>query len=312
VTVDGVVVAAGGTVNKAYGTSSVAVIATPASNKASARVTGTTGLHSGANTVTVIVTAENGVEAAYTFAVSVGYSSDSSLSSIRVNGVAVLANGSVDVEAGTSSVTVVAIANDVDATVEVTGNTDLEAGSNPVNVKVTAANGSYTNYGFTVNVLSLSDNTNLALLTVNGQDALANSTINVGNTTTEAVVIFETESAAATAQVISSTTLDVGSNTIQVRVTAENGSTRVYEVFVVRAAPLSSNTNIGSITVNGDACLNSCLFEVAYGVTSVDVIATAEDVAASVEVVGNTDLATGDNTVTVIVAAANGDTASYT
>jgi hypothetical protein len=312
ITVDDVVVEANGTVAKDHGTSAVTVVATPSSNKASARVTGATGLNSGSNTVTIIVTAENGVEASYTFTVSVAYSSDSSLASITANGASVEVDGSIDVEPGTTSVTVVALATDVDATVEVTGNSALTVGPNPVTVKVTAANGSFTEYGFTVNVLALSNDKDLASLTINGQDALANSTINVANAVTEAAVEFETSSAAASAEVISSTALNVGSNTIQVRVTAENGDTKVYEVTVVRAEALSGNTNIGSITVDGSACVGSCIFEVAYGTPSVEVIATAEDVAATTEVVGNTGLTSGDNTVTVVVTAANGDTESYT
>ena len=312
ITVDGEVVEVNGTVNKDYGTESVEVVATPTSGKASARVTGATGLNPGSNTVNVIVTAENGVEAGYSFTVSVAYSSDSSLASITANGASVDVDGSIDVEPGTSSVTVVALATDVSATVEVTGNTVLTTGPNTVNVKVIAGNGTFTNYSFTVNVLALSANKDLSSLTINGQDALASSTINVDNSITEAVVAFETASAAASALVISSTTLDVGNNTIQVRVTAENGDTQVYSVTVVRAEPLSGNTNIGSITVNGDACMNSCIFEVAYGVTSVEVVAIAEDEGATTEVLDTTGLTSGDNTVTVIVTAANGDTASYT
>ena len=312
ITVDGEVVEVNGTVNRDYGTQSVEVVATPTSGKASARVTGATGLNPGSNTVNVIVTAENGVEAGYSFTVSVAYSSDSSLASITANGASVDVDGSIDVEPGTSSVTVVALATDVSATVEVTGNTVLTTGPNTVNVKVIAGNGTFTNYSFTVNVLALSDNKDLSSLTINGQDALASSTINVDNSITEAVVAFETASAAASALVISSTTLDVGNNTIQVRVTAENGETKVYSVTVVRAAPLSGNTNIGSITVNGDACMDSCIFEVAYGVTSVEVVAIAEDEGATTDVLDTTGLTSGDNTVTVIVTAANGDTASYT
>ncbi|MEI7419985.1 MAG: hypothetical protein WCK24_03900, partial [Actinomycetes bacterium] len=311
ITVDGSPVV-DGLVSKAHGTTSVDVVATPTSDKASARVTGSTGLHSGSNIVTVIVTAENGTEASQTFTVEVGYSSDSSLASILANGYDVSDNGSVDFETGTTSITVVAIANDVDATVEVTGNTGLGIGANLVTVKIIAADGSFTNYSFTANILVRANNADLSALKINGQDALANSTITVLNSVSEAVVVAATVSPSATYRITSGTSLDVGSNQLQIVVTAEDGTERTYDVTVIRSEPLSANANLDSITVNAEEHLGvGFVVEVAYGTSSVDVSALTEDAAATYEVVGNTSLKTGDNIVRVIITAENGDSASY-
>ncbi|NBR65594.1 MAG: hypothetical protein EBT65_06625, partial [Actinobacteria bacterium] len=261
--------------------------------------------------VSVVVTAESGAPETYTFTVEVAKSSDSSLSSITVNGASVEADGSINLEPGTTSITVVALANDVDAFVEVSGDTSLRPGQNLVSIRVTAANSTHSDYSFTANVLEPANNADLALLEINGQDALANSTIYVTNNVTDAVVVAVTDSAAASYRVTSSTSLNVGENTISILVKAEDGTEKSYEVTVVRAEPLSGNSNLGSIKVNGEDCAESCIFDVVSGTTSVDVLATAEDLGASVEVFGNTGLKTGDNTVTVVVTAANSEKTSY-
>ena len=311
ITVDSVTVAAGGTVNKAFGTGSVTVIATPTDANADAVVSGDTDLHSGTNTVTIAVTAQNGDVATYTITVQVAASSDTTLASILANGSPVTVNGSIEVSGGTTSVLVVASANDPDATTSVTGAGSLTSGSNVITVTVTAADGSTANYTFTVVVQSLSANADLASFTINGINVLGQATLEVDNTVTDALVIAQPDSANATYTVTTATTLAVGANTITVRVTAENGTTADYSVVVTRAAPLSSNTNITSISIGGTAVAVGGTYQAANGTTEVTVDVVTEDQAATFAVVGNTNLAVGNNTVTIVVTAANGDSESF-
>ena len=215
--------------------------------------------------------------------------------------------------AGTSSVDVSAIPNNADATVSVTGNTGLSAGANTVTIRVTAADLSTQNYTITVNVLTLSEVTTLSVLTVNGQDALASSTVNVGNEVTEAFVVAQTTSSAASYAVTSSTSLpEPGTYTITVLVTAENTNfTQSYNVTVIRAAGPSDNADLDTIKVNDQIVEVGSSFDVAYGTASVEVVATAVDAGATVLVTGNTGLKTGANEVTIFITAANSSVVSY-
>ena len=314
ITVDTAPVVAGGTVNKPNGTTSVAVVATATSNVSTAVVTGDKNLVTGANVVTVTVTAEDGTSAAYTFTVLVAKSSVKTLASITANGETVVAGGSINLSAGTTSVNVVAIATNGEATVSVSGDTVLNAGANTVTITVTAGDQTTKDYTFTANVLSLSVDTSLAVFTINGQNALTNSTINVDTEVTEAFVIAQTTSSAATYQVTSSTELTTpGSYTITLVVTAENTAiTQTYNVTVIRAAALSNNANLGTIKIGETDITVGSNYDVAFGTTSVDVVATAEDEGATTSVSGSTGLKTGTNVVTVFVTAANSRVASYT
>ena len=264
--------------------------------------------------MTISVTAESGAVANFTVTVNVAKSSDKTLASITANGETVAAGGTVNLASGTTSINVVALATSPDATVAVSGNTGLVAGANTVTVTVTAGDLTTQAFSFTANVLTLSEDTSLSVFTINGQDALTNSTINVGNEVTEAFVVAQTTSSAATFVSLNSPVLfTTGPYVMQFRVTAENTAfTRLIEITVIRAEALSDNANLGTITVNGTATTAGSTVNVASGTTSVTVVATAEDAGASTTVEGATDLKTGNNTVTVFVTAANSRVVSYT
>jgi len=313
ITVDTAPVGVGRTVNKPNGTTSVAVVATATSNVSTAVVTGDKNLVTGANVVTVTVTAEDGTSAAYTFTVLVAKSSVKTLASITANGETVVDGGSINLSAGTTSVNVVAIATSGEATVSVSGDTALKAGANTVTVTVTAGDLTTKDYTFTANVLSLSVDTSLAVFTINGQNALTNSTINVATEVTEALVVAQTTSSAATYQVTSGTELATpGTYTITLVVTAENTAfTQTYNVTVIRAVALSNNANLGSIKIGQTDVFVESNYDVPFGTTSVDVVATAEDEGATTSVSGTTGLKSGTNVVTVFVTAANSRVVTY-
>ena len=120
--------------------------------------------------------------------------------------------------------------------------------------------------------------------------------------------------------------LAVGSNTITVEVTAEDGNTsRTYTVVVTRAPtvtdPVSTDATLSSLTLSGidigtfDAATTSYIGRVANNVTETTVTPTANHSEASyvIKVGGVVDdgvisLAVGSNTITVEVTAEDGNT----
>ena len=256
------------------------------------------------------MTAEDGIAtASYTRSVRVlVLSSDATLKSLTVNGSA-YTSGSVEVPFGTRSVVVVAVTNDVAATFAVVGNGGLKTGDNTVTVRVSAANGVSADYVVAVKVLK-STNADLAVLSVNNQDALASSTITVPARTNLALVKAVTADADASVAV-SGTALVVGqSNIVSVVVTAANGtSTRTYSVTVLVTA-LSADSTLKSLKVN-DVAYTGTQLELPIGSKSLAVVAVATDAGASVAISGNTALVAGLNNVVVKVTAANGTFTDY-
>ena len=312
-TINGQDVATEGTVvDLAAGRTAVSASAKPADSKATIAISGTTGLVAGLNTVKFTVTAEDGVTTTeYTRSVRVlVLSSDATAKSITVNS-NVYTSGNVEVPFGTRSVDVSAVTNEPAATYAVLGNGALKTGDNTVTVRVTAVNGSTRDYPVAVKVLK-STNTTLAVLSVNGQNALDGATITVPARTTVASVKAVTADVEASA-VVSGTTLVAGvNNTVTVVVTAANGTTtRTVNVTVV-VTPLSSDSTLKSLKANNDTYTTGSTVELPIGSKSIAVVAVANDAGASVEVTGNTNLVAGLNNVRVRVTAANGTFTDYT
>ncbi|MEI8231827.1 MAG: hypothetical protein WCG32_04615, partial [Actinomycetes bacterium] len=311
-TVDDVVVVDGGHVSKVYGTSSVSVVATASDVNASVAVTGVSGLVTGANTVTVTVTAEDGSSTPYTVVIDVAASSNTDVSLISVDGAVVVVGGSVSKAYGVSSVVVSAVPSDVDAAVSVLGASGLHAGSNAVTVRVTAADGvAFQDYVVYVAVTAASSDVGLALFTVNGVNVLDGSQVDVGSDVSSVTVVAAASSDFASFQVSGGSGLTVGDNFVSVRVTAQDGSFLDYSAKVVKARPLSTDKSLASITVNGSPVLVDGVVDVVYGTSSVVVVATASDVNASTQVFDSTGLLTGLNSVSVVVTAEDQSFRSY-
>ena len=275
-------------------------------------VSGKTGLVEGVNVVSVLVTAEDGSSSTYTAYVKVlSLSSDNSLKTLQVNGSAYTVGQTVDVAYGTSSVSVNAEARDVTATVAVSS-TALKTGLNTVTVKVTAANGAVATYAITVRVAK-SSNKDVTSITVNGQNAIwsyiPERSVVLPVRTAVAAVKIVTADPEATA-VVSNTALVSGPNTVNVTITAADGSVRQFPIYVT-VTPLSSNTDLSAFQVDGSAVSNGATVNVANRTVSVPVVALAADSDATVAVSGNSSLKTGNNIVSVVVTAANGTKKTY-
>jgi hypothetical protein len=306
----------------AHGTTSVTVLATAQDSSAIVAVAGGTGLRTGNNPVAVSVIAADGTKKVYTAVIRVRKSSNTNLESVRINGVAVVADSTIQLPARTTQVTVKAVPNEAEASVVVTGATGLSAGPNNLRITVAAPSGIEVAYNYTLNVAALSSNANLGSLFVGTSDVLASLVdgelttpivLPVGSTnipfvakpaSNEATIAFATGSALPTA-------LRPGSNRIVVEATAADGTTKKTFAVTVVVTQRSSNSNIsteaGTWTINGTDVSNSAtVIELPAGTTAVTAKAKTADAKATLAINGATGLLAGSNIVRFVVTAEDG------
>ncbi|MEJ8303877.1 cadherin-like beta sandwich domain-containing protein [Saccharibacillus sacchari] len=320
------------------------------------------GLAVGSNTISVVVTAQDGsTTKTYTLTVTraAATSTDATLSNLAVNQGTLsptFAPGttsySVSVPNNATSINVTPTVNQANATVTVNGATTtsgsaqtipLAVGSNTIQVVVTAQDGSTTKtYTITVTrAAAASTDATLGSLAVN-QGTLSPSfasgttsySVSVVNSVSSINVTPTVNQANATVTVNGTTTtsgsaqtipLAVGANTIQVVVTAQDGSTtKTYTITVTRAAAASTDATLGSLAVNQGTLspsfasgTTSYSVSVANSVSSINVTPTVNQANATVTVNGATTtsgsaqtipLAVGANTIQVVVTAQDGST----
>jgi uncharacterized membrane protein len=281
---------------------------------ASFTVDGGSDLQPGDNTVTVTVTAADGTTTQdYVITVTVleaTLAADTGVDTLTVGGQDAT-GGSVELPAGSRAAVVSVVTTDPYASFTVDGGSDLQPGDNTVTVTVTAADGTTTqDYVVTVTVLeaTLAADTGVDTLTVGGQDATGGS-VELPAGSRAAVVSVVTTDPYASFTVDGGSDLQPGDNTVTVTVTAADGTTTQDYVITVTVLDvvLSNKTDVSSITVaHLDATSGSVI--VGIGTTGVLVQVVTSDPFATYTVDGNTDLQPGDNTVTVTVTAADGET----
>jgi tRNA threonylcarbamoyladenosine modification (KEOPS) complex Pcc1 subunit len=358
------------------------VTVTPTRNESHATITvngnsvtsgsasGTINLNTGSNTITVIVTAQDGATKTYTIAVTRAaptLSSDATLSSLIISsGTLSPAFSSTttsyvnSVENGTSSITVTPTRNESHATITVNGNSvtsgsasgtiNLNTGSNTITIVVTAQDNSTKTYTIIVSRASPSasnDATLSSLIISSGTlspafssntvlytDFVANgvSLVSVTPTRNESHATITVNGNPVTSGSASGAiNLNVGSNTITVIVTAQDGiTTKTYTIVVGRASPtLSSDATLSSLIISSgtlspafSSSTISYTDSVANGTSSVTVTPTRNESHATITVNGSSvtsgsasgtiNLNTGSNTITVIVTAQDNSTKTYT
>ena len=316
-TVDGNDVEDGDIYVASAGTTSVTVVATPTDSNASAAVTGNSGLTSGENTVTVVVTgADHSTTQTYSVTVYVttvgpGFSHDVSLADLKVNGVSINPNQMVEVAPLTHAVTVAVYTNDVNATSVVSGALNLVTGVNNVSVVVTAEDGVTTKaYSFKVRVLPLSADVSLATFTVNGQAVRSGGRVYLAPSTHSVNVVATPSDPTSSVVVNGSTDLQSGANTLTAVVTAESGATATYTVTLNVEVP-SSISSLVVFKVSGARVADGSTMLLPAGTDAVAVTAIPSDSSANVEITGNADLKIGDNTLSVVVTAEDGTATTY-
>jgi hypothetical protein len=198
----------------------------------------------------------------------------------------------------------------------------LEVGDNIVNITVTAEDGT-TTMTYTVTIHRLSSDATLKSLALSSGTLSpsfnANTlryTVNLSNDVSLIDVTGSANHPAATVNGnVSGKALDVGNNTVEITVTAEDGtSVSTYTVTLVRAP--SSDVTLSKITVSDgilspafDANITDYTVNVANRVSLINVTGTANHPAATVS--GNVidmPLDVGDNVVNITVIAEDGST----
>lgn len=159
-----------------------------------------------------------------------------------------------------------------------------------------------------------SNDPTLKALTVNGNN-IAISDKMIFETYDETATIVATPNYQyANVQYENNKALKIGNNTISITVTSTN-LTKTYELTIVRKKVLSTNNNIKSITIDGKKYefKNNTIEDlfVTSNQKSLDIKATPEDSTAKITIRGNEKLKAGDNTITIICTAENGDTQNY-
>jgi len=336
-----------------FDASSVKVNATKNNDKANVVITGADNLQVGNNKITVEVTAENGTKKTYTINVTrqekpsdpVILDNDSSLKGLTVSNGTLspsfsVGNSTYTLEVGdtVSSIDVNAIPNSDKAKVEITGNTNLKTGFNAVEVTVTAEDGSKSKYiinvyrkekqnnNTTVVTPSKKSNNNyLTSLSVDGATTspkfnkdVVSYNVTVPYDVSKLEIKYEVEDKKAKVEILDNEPLTVGEvKQIYVKVTAEDGSVRMYTINATRSA-LSSNAYLKELSA-GKFNLNQTFdktklnysVNVDANTNSLDLKALAENDKAKVEILGNSNLKVGSNMLMISVTDENGFSKIY-
>jgi len=285
----------------------------------------------GTNTITTVVTAQDGSTTSYTVTVTRRLSSVSTLSNIVFNAglqsVQLSLFGTASVANAITSITATPTVTDFNATVKVkgipvtsgtaSGPISLDVGPNPVTVVVTAQDGSNTTYNFTVTRAAPSTVSTLSGLALSvgtlsptfpammpfyaASVANAITSITVTPTATDSnatVTVSGMPVASRTAS--GAIPLAVGANTITTVVTAQDGSTKsTYTVTVTRAAPSTVSTLSGLALSAGTLSPTFATGTLSYTASvpdttiTITVTPTVTDAAATVAINGTT-VASGD------------------
>lgn len=251
----------------------------------------------------------------------------------------------IKVKNDVTSLDISAIANHEKAKVEITGNKDLKEGVNTVSIKVTAEDGSVNNY--TINVTReeapktenpttekptttpkpKSSDSYLKSMLINSSHEISpkfNKNISSYNVTVPYEVDkldlnYSVSNSKAKVKVTGNENFKVGEvNTVEIEVTAEDGSKRYYILNVTRSTKESEN-DLKELIVK-DAPLSPSFkpdvleytTKVPSNVDKLDIIATAKTEGSKVEIIGNENLKEGKNTILVKVTDKNGFSKYYT
>ncbi|WP_164558095.1 DUF4347 domain-containing protein [Massilia atriviolacea] len=299
------------TVAVGSGTSSLTVTPTVAEANASVTVNGVAvasgaaspalAMNPGNNTVTIIVTAQNGATRQYTVSVTRALpSNNAALSALSLSSGTLspaFASGTTSYSASvgnaTTALTLTPTLADASASVTVngvpvaSGNASgalaLAVGANTINTVVTAQDGAtVTSYTVTVTRAASAD-ANLSALALSGGSlspafapATTSYTMSIAAATASIVVTPTVNEPNATVKVngVAVTSgnasgpiaMNTGPNTVSVEVSAQNGSTRTYTVTVTRA--VSANNDLANLVLsNGTLNPAFSVFQQAYSAT---------------------------------------------
>lgn len=210
----------------------------------------------------------------------------------------------------------------------------LKPGTNTVEVKIKSTSGDIKTYTLkitrqdnrsrenTLSSLSISTGT----LSPSFQSATTNYQVTVPESVTSITVSAEksdSKSSFVSGYEPGTKNLNVGKNTISIRVRSESGNTRTYNITVQRGtssgtttpstkSPLLSSLTISEGTIVFDPNVKDYNVTVPYETKNVVVTATQANASDQLLITGGNDLAVGSNTVLVKVTDSSGNESVYT
>lgn len=260
------------TINVGEAVGGLKVDATPTSSKAKVEVSGASGWKYGMNTVTIVVTAENGNKNTYIVNVNrkdpsgkqENKSNDSYLNSLVINGATISPNFNKDVSSYTVTVPydmekldISYVTSNGNAKVEIIGNDELQVGTNNIQVKVTAEDGSVRVYMINATRTAFSEKNNLKVLSVNGfslnpsfnKERLEyNLKVKSNTDILDLTAIAENENAKV--EITGNSNFKTGNNVVLIKVTDENGFTKYYQINVEKPEAAVMGMSWGHFLMN--------------------------------------------------------------
>ena len=306
-------------------------------SKATVTGLGNVNLNGKTTTSTIKVTAEDGTVKNYTVVIEkeetvipAVKSSDATLKNLDVSGFTLnptfkssINTYAIKVSNNITGLKVTAVATDEKATVTVTGNSNWKEGNNTITIKVTAEDGTTNNYVVNVNRASSTNNTSVATKSSDNylKSLLINSshemkpTFNKNMTNYNITVPYEinkldltaiSSSTKAKVEVIGNSNFDVEKvNLVEIKVTAEDGSIRIYSLNVTRSTQKSAtdlkNLEIKDVALSPTFSKNTLDYKATIkdNVLKLDIEAVPEDSSSKVEIIGNDNLKEGNNTILI-------------
>lgn len=290
--------------------------------------TGEKTLDIGNNSFEITVTSASGIVRTYVVNVNRKANSNAFLSSLEVVGQTLSPvfnknqlSYTVNVDSTIEKVQINAVSEVNTSTINGTGEFTLVTGTNNFNIDVTSEDGSVKTYVIVVNKQASNNNylSSLAItpgtLTPEFNKDVLSYNVHVDNSTTTMTIVAEKEHDAAVVTGTGIKSLVVGTQTFKVEVKAENNETKIYEIIVERDA--SSNNDLSDLTIDGTTVdgFNKDVLKYELSVeNSVDTItigAEKVDETAIISGIGNINLNTGKNVISVTVTAEDGSIKIY-
>lgn len=303
-------------------------------------------------TATIKVTAEDGTVKTYTVKIekeeepseTPKKDNDATLKSLNMSGYTLsptfkknINTYSIKVKNNITSLDVKAIPNSSKAKVSISGNTGWKEGNNVVTIKVTAEDGTVNTYIVNVNREAKNNDSDkkekksndsyLKSLIINSSHDIDNKfdknvssyNITVPYEVEKLDLSYATNDSKAKATITGNENFKVGEvNTVQIEVTAEDGTKRYYTLNVTRSTK-SSDNDLEDLVIEG-ADINpkfspdilDYTVKVDGDTDKLNIKATPKTDGTKVEIIGNENLKPGKNTVLVKVTDKNGFSKYYT
>ncbi len=287
-------------------------------------------LQKGKNQIPVVVTSESGASRTYTVVINKEASSENHLTFLGVNEGTLsptfneeILDYNVEVANDIDQITVIAYAKDNKATISGDGVHSLVVGENKLPVTVTAEDGSIKTY--TINV-KRKEIISSKLLDIKAHEGTLSPTfeknitdyvIDVPNEVDQLTLEVTLEDPTATYIITGNESFVVGSNTVSIIVTDQNGDETTYTLTVMRQP--STNNYLKDIIVSEGILSpeftkenNYYQVEVAHEIDSIDVTGILEDDSAYLDGNGTYSLVPGENYIYLNVISMEGYVRTYT